>query len=133
MKTKLNLPFSLMLISAFVLAACGGGATATQAPAPAPAVTEAPAATEAPVMTEAPAMEPVTIAFWEQEGDDVDVFIDGLIADFEAANPDITVERTHYENGLCATNSRLRLSQTQPRKLYASLMTSQVLLAHCKS
>ena len=87
-----------MLISALVLAACGGGATATQAPAPATAVTEAPAATEAQVMTEAPEMEPVTIAFWEQEGDDVDVFIDGLIADFEAANPDITVERTHYEN-----------------------------------
>lgn len=41
---------------------------------------------------------PVTITFWEQEGDEVDVFIDGLIADFQAANPNITVERTHYEN-----------------------------------
>jgi arabinogalactan oligomer/maltooligosaccharide transport system substrate-binding protein len=41
---------------------------------------------------------PVTITFWEQEGDDVDVFIDQLIADFQAANPTITVERTHYEN-----------------------------------
>ncbi|MGE5464019.1 MAG: extracellular solute-binding protein [Syntrophothermus sp.] len=87
------------------LSACGGAATqapvateppaATQAPA-----TEAPVATEAPTeaATQAPAGEPVTIAFWEQEGEDVDVFIDGLIADFQAANPNITVERTHYEN-----------------------------------
>ncbi len=28
----------------------------------------------------------------------MDVFIDQLIAEFEAANPDIDVERTHYEN-----------------------------------
>ena len=41
---------------------------------------------------------PVTITFWEQEGDDVDVFIDALIAEFQEANPNITVERTHYEN-----------------------------------
>jgi arabinogalactan oligomer/maltooligosaccharide transport system substrate-binding protein len=41
---------------------------------------------------------PVTITFWEQEGDDVDVFIDQLIADFNVANPNITIERTHYEN-----------------------------------
>ena len=41
---------------------------------------------------------PVTITFWEQEGADVDVFIDQQIADFQAANPTITVERTHYEN-----------------------------------
>ena len=41
---------------------------------------------------------PVTLTFWEQEGDDVDVFIDQLIADFQVANPNITVERTHYEN-----------------------------------
>ena len=41
---------------------------------------------------------PVTITFWEQVGADVDVFIDQQIADFQAANPTITVERTHYEN-----------------------------------
>ncbi|MFH2038900.1 MAG: hypothetical protein ABIJ65_05640, partial [Chloroflexota bacterium] len=33
---------------------------------------------------------PVTLTFWEQEGDDVDVFIDQLIADFQVANPNIT-------------------------------------------
>jgi len=96
MKTKMNLLFSFLLITAFVLSACGAQPTA--APATAAPATEAPAtaapATVAP--TEAPA--PVTIAFWEQEGADVDVFIDGLIADFQTANPNITVERTHYEN-----------------------------------
>ncbi len=101
MKNKLSVLFGMLLIASMLLAACGGGAAATQAPAAteAPAATQAPAATEAPteVATEAPA-EPVTIAFWEQEGDDVDVFIDGLIADFQTANPNITVERTHYEN-----------------------------------
>ena len=55
MKTKMNLLFSLMLITAFVLAACGGAATETPAATEAPVVTEAPA-TAAP--TEAPVVEP---------------------------------------------------------------------------
>lgn len=68
MKTKLNLLFSLMLIAAFVLAACGGTATeapATEAPATEAPATEAPA-TEAPA-TEAPA-EPVEVTFWHAYG-----------------------------------------------------------------
>jgi arabinogalactan oligomer / maltooligosaccharide transport system substrate-binding protein len=97
MKSKLGLLFSLLVIASMALTACG--APATEAPAAEAPVVEAPAATEAPVVaTEAPAAEPITITFWEQEGEDVDVFIDGLIADFQAANPNITVERTHYEN-----------------------------------
>jgi arabinogalactan oligomer/maltooligosaccharide transport system substrate-binding protein len=68
MKTKLNLLFSLMLITAFVLSACGGGAPATEAPASteAPAATEAPA-TEAPAATEAP-VEQVEVTFWHAYG-----------------------------------------------------------------
>jgi peptide/nickel transport system substrate-binding protein len=50
MNKKFNLLFSLLLITAFVLAACGGGA-GTEAPA-----TEAPA-TQAPSGTEAPTVE----------------------------------------------------------------------------
>jgi arabinogalactan oligomer / maltooligosaccharide transport system substrate-binding protein len=99
MKSKLGLLISLLVVASMMLAACGSPApVATEAPAA--VATEAPAvATEAPVVaTEAPAAEPVTITFWEQEGEDVDVFIDGLIADFQTANPNITVERTHYEN-----------------------------------
>ncbi|MEW6028392.1 MAG: extracellular solute-binding protein [Chloroflexota bacterium] len=91
MKTKLTLLFSVLVIASMMLSACG-----TPATEPPPAATEPPM-TEPPA-TEPPAAEPVTITFWEQEGEDVDVFIDGLIADFQAANPEITVERTHYEN-----------------------------------
>lgn len=58
MKNKLSVLFGLLLIASMVLTACGGAATATQAPAAteAPAVTQAPAATEAPTQaaTEAP-------------------------------------------------------------------------------
>ncbi len=103
---KLWTIITLLLVAAFVLAACGQKATPTAAPQPAqteeaaPAMTEeAPAATEeAPAMTEEAPAEPVTIAFWEQEGEDVDVFIDQLIADFQAQYPNITVERSHYGN-----------------------------------
>ncbi len=41
---------------------------------------------------------PVTLAFWEQESDEVDDFIDDLIAEFEVIHPFITVSRTHYAN-----------------------------------
>ena len=94
MNKKLLSLISLVLIASFALAACGTAATPTEAPAE----PVEPAATEAPAATEVPSMEPVTISFWEQEGDDVDVFIDQLIADFQAANPNIVVERSHYEN-----------------------------------
>lgn len=93
MNKKLFALISLVLIASFALAACGTPA-ATEAPVEEPV--EEPVATEAP--TEAPAMEPVTLAFWEQEGTEVDPFIDQLLADFMAANPDIIIERTSYEN-----------------------------------
>ena len=65
MKTKMNLLFSLMLITAFVLAACGGAATETPAATEAPVVTEAPA-TAAP--TEAPVVEPAgTLTIWADD------------------------------------------------------------------
>jgi arabinogalactan oligomer/maltooligosaccharide transport system substrate-binding protein len=69
MKNKFMLLLSLVVVATMVLSACAPKDTG-----------------------------PVTITFWEQEGEDVDVFIDALIADFQAANPNITVERTHYEN-----------------------------------
>ena len=54
MKTKLGLLFSILVIASIALSACGGAATATEAPV---VETEAPVvATEAPVVaTEAPA------------------------------------------------------------------------------
>lgn len=91
MKKTLWLVLSTILVAAFVLSACRPAPTPTPPPAePTPAK---PTPTPVP-----PPPEPVTIAFWEQEGEEVDVFLDELIAEFEAANPDINVERTHYEN-----------------------------------
>jgi arabinogalactan oligomer / maltooligosaccharide transport system substrate-binding protein len=73
MKRTLSSLLSIVLILSFVLAGCG-----------APKVK--------------PPSGPVSLAFWEQEGADVDVFIDQLIANFQTQYPSITVERTHYEN-----------------------------------
>ena len=66
MNKKFNLLFSFLLITAFVLAACGGGA-ATQAPATEAPATEAPStqapATEAPAgLAEAPALADLVAA-----------------------------------------------------------------------
>jgi maltose/maltodextrin transport system substrate-binding protein/arabinogalactan oligomer/maltooligosaccharide transport system substrate-binding protein len=64
MKSKLNLLFSLLLITAFVLSACG--TPATEAPATAAPATEAPPATE--VATEAPVVEPAgTLTIWADD------------------------------------------------------------------
>ncbi len=77
MKSKLMLLLSIVVAASMILSACGVGAQPTAEP---------------------PAAEPVVLTFWEQEGDEVDVFLDQLIADFQAANPNIKVERSHYEN-----------------------------------
>jgi len=73
MKRILISMLSVMIVLSFLLTACGS-----------PKVR--------------PPSGPVTLAFWEQEGADVDVFIDQLIANFQTQYPTITVERTHYEN-----------------------------------
>ena len=91
MKKTLWLVLSGMLVAAFVLSAC---AKPTPTPTPPPAQPTQPPAKP----TQPPAPEKVTLSFWEQEGEEVDVFLDQLIAEFEAANPNIDVERTHYEN-----------------------------------
>ncbi len=83
-----------VLALALILAACGGGAEAT--PTPEAGGGEQPAAQATP--TPAPKKEPVKIVFWEQEGEDVDAFIDELVNAFMAENPDIVVERVHYGN-----------------------------------
>jgi maltose-binding protein MalE len=65
MKTKLSLLFSLLLISAFVLAACGGGAATTEAPAE---PTKAPAPTKAPEPTTAATAAPAgTLRIWADD------------------------------------------------------------------
>jgi arabinogalactan oligomer/maltooligosaccharide transport system substrate-binding protein len=98
MKKSLLALISLMLVLSVVLAACG---TAEEAPVMEEKEEEAvveEAEEEEEEEAAAEEMAPVTIVFWEQEGDEVDVFIDELIAEFQAAYPYITVERTHFEN-----------------------------------
>ena len=85
--------FSLIIITATILAACAPAAAPTEAPAA--AVTEAPVvATEAP--TEAPVVEPVTLQYWHTHSDAEAAQLDQVIAAFEAANSGITVESTRY-------------------------------------
>jgi peptide/nickel transport system substrate-binding protein len=84
MKTKLNLLLSMMVITAFVITACGGGA-ATQAPA----ATEAPAATQAPAATEAP-----VVTGYHEAPDLADMVAAGSLPAVEARLPDQPVVTT---------------------------------------
>jgi arabinogalactan oligomer/maltooligosaccharide transport system substrate-binding protein len=111
---RLYVILSVLLVLSFALTACGSKATPTPAPTQAPAAqaepaTQAPPPTTAPEQptaapeqpTTAPAAETagaVTITYWEQEGDDVDVLLDELGNAFMTANPGITVERSHFGN-----------------------------------
>ena len=42
--------------------------------------------------------EPVTITYWDQEGDDGEAVLDELAAGFESANPGVTIKRVHFAN-----------------------------------
>lgn len=64
MNKKLNLLFGVLLITAFVLSACGGAAT-TAAPTAAP--TTAPAATQPPAPTAAPSTPDATLRVWADD------------------------------------------------------------------
>ncbi len=87
---------ALLFLMGVAVAAC-----ARQTPTPEPTQ---PAAQPQPTKaaeaspTPAPEMKEVKITFWEQENEEVDVFLDELIAEFMKKNPNITVERVHYGN-----------------------------------
>lgn len=93
MKTKMQLLFSFLLITAFVLSACGG-APATEAPVePTAAPTAAP--TEAP--TEAPTqevVEPVTLRYanWNVGTEEENNLQRQLIAAYIEMHPNVTIE-----------------------------------------
>jgi multiple sugar transport system substrate-binding protein len=101
---------SLLFVLALVLAACGPAATpaptqapvqeapveATEPPAQAQPETEAPAATEAPVEAEAPPAEKAVVTYWHSMSNPETAQLDQVIAAFEAANPNIDVQATHY-------------------------------------
>ncbi len=108
---KKNLIFkvmSLLVIASFALAACGGGAPATEAPA---AATEAPAvATEAPAVTEAPVAADVEVRWrtrpdnqeeidvYSQISTDLDAELDGITLTYEPGGS----EGANYQDQLKA-------------------------------
>jgi multiple sugar transport system substrate-binding protein len=108
---KKNLIFkvmSLLVIASFALAACGGGAPATEAPA---AATEAPVvATEAPAVTEAPVAADVEVRWrtrpdnqeeidvYSQISTDLDAELDGITLAYEPGGS----EGANYQDQLKA-------------------------------
>ena len=90
---RLYVILSVLLVLSFALTACGPKATPAPEPTLAPEPTTAPEATTAPAEAAA-----VTITYWEQEADDVDVLLDELGNAFMTANPGIKVERSHFGN-----------------------------------
>ncbi|MBC7262957.1 MAG: extracellular solute-binding protein [Chloroflexi bacterium] len=89
MRKWISVTVILLVLLGMVLS-CAPAATPTPVPPTKPPEVKATPTTPPPAK--------VKIVFWEQEGDDVDVFIDELVADFMSQNPDIEVERTHYGN-----------------------------------
>ncbi len=93
---------TLVLVFSMLLSACGQKATPTTAPTKAPVATKAAAPTKAaekPAPTKAAAVtKPVKLTVWDQEADDVEAFMDDLLAQFQKDHPNITIERTHYGN-----------------------------------
>jgi basic membrane lipoprotein Med (substrate-binding protein (PBP1-ABC) superfamily)/maltose-binding protein MalE len=92
--------FSTLMVLAVVLAmaatSCAPAATPTPTPKPVVQPTAVPPTAAPPT---AVPVEPVTITVWDQEGDTIEAqILDPLINEFMAANPSITVERTHYDN-----------------------------------
>jgi maltose-binding protein MalE len=85
MNKKLLVLISVLMITAFALAAC---ATPTTAPTAAPVKTEAPMETAAPTVAPVPS----TVVIWHSkqggENDALNLIIEG----FKAVNPDVTVE-----------------------------------------
>jgi peptide/nickel transport system substrate-binding protein len=70
MKQKLSVLFSLIILASLVLAACGGGAPATEAPAPAPTEAGAPPAPE-PAAPSAPSFSGTATITFTQEPDNL--------------------------------------------------------------
>ena len=95
MNKKIFKPFTILLVAALSISACSLMGT----PTPTPTMTQVPA-TETPTSTPTatPTPIPVPITFWDQDTNDGDALIDKLISDFQAANPNIIVTRTHYQS-----------------------------------
>ncbi|MGI8517312.1 MAG: extracellular solute-binding protein [Acidimicrobiia bacterium] len=88
---------ALLTVLALLMAACGQSATSTTTAAPSAtaATTMAPVTTAAQATTTA-AAEPVAISYWHTMSDPETAQLETVVADFEAANPGVTIETTRY-------------------------------------
>lgn len=101
---RMSLFLTGVLVLAVFLSACATPtAEPTKAPAPAPttapaaqSTTAAPAATQAPAPTTAAPGQKVEIEYWQYFYESKKNLMDQLIADFQKANPDITVVQTTF-------------------------------------
>lgn len=80
----------VLLMALGVMTAC---APSRLPPTPLPQVTTESSPEPTPGVTPA---GPVTLTYWEEDSDAADVLLDELTAAFTAANPEITIRRTHY-------------------------------------
>ncbi len=81
---------TIFLIMLVILNAC---APTRLQPTPTPTTTTAVSPQPSPRVTPG---GPITLTYWEEDNDAADVLLDELTAAFTAANPEITIERTHY-------------------------------------
>ncbi len=82
----------VLAVIALVVVACGGGSASTTTAAPDDGGTTAPQGTEAPGTTAAPSAEPVTLTFLYDDNPVTIATAEALVAAFEAANPNVTIE-----------------------------------------
>ena len=88
--------FTMMTILTFILSACGSGTEEAPSEVEVPQAEEV--AVEEPAAVEETAVEtgPATITYWHTMSDPETEQLGKVVAAFEAANPDITVETTRY-------------------------------------
>lgn len=96
-KSKFLLVLSLVIVVSMMLAACTPAAAPVEEGPVAEEPASEPEAEEEPVAEEAPVVEePIVVAYWHTMSDPETAQLDLVIADFEAANPGITIEATRY-------------------------------------
>jgi raffinose/stachyose/melibiose transport system substrate-binding protein len=123
MTRKLYVLLSLVLVAAFMLAACTTPAT-TQAPPPdEPAETPPPAETDEAPATEpaTEAAEPVTVTWWHITTKDPGLSDWQKMADdYMAANPNVTIEITVLENEAFKTKLTTVMQSGDPPDIFQS-------------
>jgi len=116
MSRKIYAFLSLLLVAAFVLAACGTPA-ATEAPADEPA-----AATEAPAEPAAPAeAEKVVVTWWHiSTAEEHKAVWQKLADEYMAAHPNVTIEITVLENEAFKTKLTTVMQSGEPPDIFQS-------------